>query len=419
MKRRLIILSFFLLFGFALLCAKGQTEKSNSISLSHTNWRPEDLNAWNAIYKEFEKDVQGISIQSTPRPTDRYFSSVEIDAEGGVLDDMVNIWQNRVWNNSMFNRKYFIDLSKSIKNIDKMPEHHKYNFSTDSGTIFAIPVACQYTGILYNKKIFRENGIKVPKTWEEFIAACEKLKSNGVTPLMFQGKDAWHIHYAFDLMMKPYLGGPKFLKSLLDHTYDFKNQDFIKALERFYTLKKFFPKDFMGLGYSDAQNMTATEQVAMWPGCGSWEVLTLKSINPNIELGVFATPVDPGMTPYVTVFTDTGIAISKFSSPEKQEAALKFINWITSPEKGKLINDQLGFFNAWDNDKFSDTTLMEYAALAGKNGENIVSDWAILLSDSSPTATDLIQVGLQDLMNDKKSPQKVAEAIAAGLSVWY
>ena len=125
------------------------------------------------------------------------------------------------------------------------------------------------------------------------------------------------------------------------------------------------------------------------------------------------------MTPYVTVFTDTGIAVSRFSSPEKQEAALKFINWLTAPEKGKLINDKLGFFNAWDNDKFTDTTLMEYAALAGKNGENIVSDWAILLSDASPTATDLIQIGLQDLMNGKKTPKQVSDTIADGLSVWY
>ena len=65
-------------------------------------------------------------------------------------------------------------------------------------------------------------------------------------PLMFQGKDAWHIHYAFDLMMKPYLGGPEFLKSLLAHTYDFRSKGFVSALERFYTLKKYFPKDFMG-----------------------------------------------------------------------------------------------------------------------------------------------------------------------------
>ena len=62
---------------------------------------------------------------------------------------------------------------------------------------------------------------------------------------------------------------------------------------------------------------------------------------------------------------------------------------------------------------------MEYAALAGKNGENIVSDWAILLSDASPTATDLIQIGLQDLMNGKKTPKQVSDAIADGLSVWY
>jgi raffinose/stachyose/melibiose transport system substrate-binding protein len=419
MKKLIILVMITLLLPCTMLLAQGGAEKSAVIELTHTNWRPEDLTAWTKIYSEFEKDISGISIESTPRPTDRYFSSVEIDAEGGVLDDMVNIWQNRVWNNDMFQRGYLMDLTGLIDNIDKMPDHHKYNFSTDDGRIFALPVASQYTGMLYNKKIFRDNGIVIPETWDEFIAVCDTLLAKGITPLMFQGKDAWHIHYAFDLMMKPYLGGTEFLDDLLDHTYDFRSDGFVSALERFLTLRKYFPADFMGLGYSDAQNMTATGQVAMWPGCGSWEVLTLKNINPAVELGVFAVPVDPGMTPYVTVFTDSGIAISKFSSKEKQDAALKFINWIGTSEKGQMINEVLGFFNAWDNDNFDDEVLMEYSKLAGKNGENIVSDWAILLSDESPTATDLIQIGLQDLMNGRKSPKQVADSIADGLSVWY
>jgi hypothetical protein len=63
--------------------------------------------------------------------------------------------------------------------------------------------------------------------------------------------------------------------------------------------------------------------------------------------------------------------------------------------------------------------MKEYAALAGPNGENIVSDWAILLSDGSPTATELIQAGIQELMVGSKTAEQVAKDINTGLSVWY
>jgi raffinose/stachyose/melibiose transport system substrate-binding protein len=291
---------------------------------------------------------------------------------------------------------------------------------TDAGELFAVPVSAQYTAILYNKKIFRENGIKIPVTWDEFIQVCETLKKKGITPLMFQTKDAWHIHYSFDSFMKGYLGGDAFIKSLQSGTYDFTNPTFVGALKRLKSLRPYFPANFTGLGYSDAQNMMATEQVAMWPGCGSWEVFTLKDINPEVELGVFANPVEKvGDKAYVTVFTDQGIALSAKASEAEKAAATRFMKWLATPKAGLLINKYLGFFNCFDNNVFDDEAMKEYAALAGSHGENIISDWAILLSDGNPTATELIQAGIQELMTDKKSAEEVAADIKKGLSIWY
>ncbi len=46
-------------------------------------------------------------------------------------------------------------------------------------------------GILYNKKIFADNGLKVPTTWAEFAANNDTLKAAGIAPIGATYKDTW------------------------------------------------------------------------------------------------------------------------------------------------------------------------------------------------------------------------------------
>ena len=60
------------------------------------------------------------------------------------------------------------------------------------GKQYMVPTGLSYsTGVYYNKKIFSDNGIDVPTTWSELVAACDKLKAAGITPFGIGGKDEW------------------------------------------------------------------------------------------------------------------------------------------------------------------------------------------------------------------------------------
>ena len=47
------------------------------------------------------------------------------------------------------------------------------------------------SGVIYNVDKFKEYGIEIPKTWDEFIDVLEKLQDAGEQPLLMTYKDAW------------------------------------------------------------------------------------------------------------------------------------------------------------------------------------------------------------------------------------
>ena len=53
---------------------------------------------------------------------------------------------------------------------------------TVDGKQYCVPMNIAYWVMYYNKKIFAEQGIEVPTTWEDLDAAAAKLKSAGITP---------------------------------------------------------------------------------------------------------------------------------------------------------------------------------------------------------------------------------------------
>lgn len=62
------------------------------------------------------------------------------------------------------------------------------------GKLYGQPNADLYGcwAMAYNKKIFSELELSVPKTWAEFTAVCDAIKASGVTPIYQPVSDGWH-----------------------------------------------------------------------------------------------------------------------------------------------------------------------------------------------------------------------------------
>ncbi|MFD0711524.1 ABC transporter substrate-binding protein [Paenibacillus sp. GCM10027626] len=71
-------------------------------------------------------------------------------------------------------------------------------------TVYALPMGIATSGIWYNKKIFADLGIEVPKSWADMESAFAKIQSAGLTPVAAGFKDVWTASMTFNLWMQPY-----------------------------------------------------------------------------------------------------------------------------------------------------------------------------------------------------------------------
>ena len=71
---------------------------------------------------------------------------------------------------------------------------------TIGGRQWGVPYTYYQWGVYYRKDIFEKLGIAVPKTFDEFVAACAKLKENGVTPITIGSKYLWTTAGVFDYL---------------------------------------------------------------------------------------------------------------------------------------------------------------------------------------------------------------------------
>jgi multiple sugar transport system substrate-binding protein len=73
--------------------------------------------------------------------------------------------------------------------------------STYKGKQYAAPLGYDAYGFFYRKDLFDKAGVTTePKTWDEFLEACKKLKASGVAPIAVAARDSWTLAAWFDYL---------------------------------------------------------------------------------------------------------------------------------------------------------------------------------------------------------------------------
>ncbi|MCM3478613.1 ABC transporter substrate-binding protein [Caldibacillus thermoamylovorans] len=186
---------------------------------------------------------------------------------------------------------------------DKFPQDLIDMVSKD-GKIYSVPVNIHRSNVLwYNKKIFEENGLQPPATFDEFFAVSEQLKDKGITPLALGDKEPWTATHIFENILLAKLG-PDDYKKLWTGDISFKDDRVVKSAEIFAKMIGYINDDHSSRNWQDASQLVANGEAAM-NIMGDWAkgyfVNDLK-LRVNEDFGYVVTPETDG---YFMVITDT------------------------------------------------------------------------------------------------------------------
>lgn len=209
------------------------------------------------------------------------------------------------------------------------------------GKVYGVPAGtANGGGILYNRKVYQQLGLSVPKTWAEFMANNEKVKAAGITPVITTFKDTWTSQL---LVLADYYNiqaaMPAFAQDYTDGKAKFATTP--TALAGFQHLADVHAKGYLNKGFGSATNdqglkMLAEAKGAHYPMLGVSLPAVLTSYpQAATDVGFFGIPGDDAAKNGATVWEPPAVYIAK--TTKNLEAAKKFLAFVASPAGADAI----------------------------------------------------------------------------------
>lgn len=266
-----------------------------------------------------------------------------------ATDEIPDIFQGALDTMDIAKGGYLLDLSGEafLSNINDAALQSS-SFTDADGHTWAMPIDGSCICVFYNKDIFAQYGLSVPTTLSEFDNVLATLKANNVTAFALGFKDAWTMKPASLALASPAVYGkyPNWDAEKTAGTTSFAaTPEWAVVYEQ---LKKIYEngntKTAFDTDYNGACAMLAQGEAAMMAN-GLWALEPIRSINPDINLGIMALPVseDPADTK-LHQFPDFGLSISKTS--EHIEECKLFLEFLTRPEIAELWSNSAKLFSA-------------------------------------------------------------------------
>ena len=285
------------------------------------------------IYKQFQQEHPNITVEFEEIPAEEASRKLTAQIAGGNPPDAA--YMDAGTTADFASRGALVNLDAYIERSEYDQDDYVEAFKRSAmyeDSMYALPFDGESTGLFYRTDLFEAAGIaEPPKTWEEFEAAAAKLtdpakKQYGFALFAPSPESAYYWY--------PWLwqaGGT--LLSEDEKAAEFNSEEGKRAADFYVGLTKYAPKDFLNSNSYDGRIAFARGTVGMYVA-GAWLAGVLREEFPKIE-GKWATaPLPEGEAGCKTTIAGDNLAL--FSAGKQQDAAWKWIEFLTRPESMKL-----------------------------------------------------------------------------------
>lgn len=285
----------------------------------------------NWLYKEFHARYPEIRIENVLNPdSEESRKKILADCAAGDCPDIVHDAGPDMWAAG-----YLLDLTPHLEADPEwkalFPQDALDALSTD-GHVWGLSGEVSPMPTIWNMRVLNEAGVSdVPKTWDELLATCEKVKALGkvATSWGVGGAHQWHN------IIVSQKGGREALAA-----NQFDAPQIVEAFRRMkvFVDNKWIPDNEIELTWQQSVALFVAENTAFYLN-GAWTIgneITGQGAAPDLKDNVKFVPYpavgENGTTVEIKQTTAIGLAKKLEQNPARLEAALKFFKFWFSEE---------------------------------------------------------------------------------------
>jgi len=271
--------------------------------------------------------------------------------------------------------------------------------------IYGLPINIHRNNVIwYNKKLFDENGLQAPTTYDEFFAAADVLKAKGITPLALGDKNPRWSTLVLETVLLNQLGADG-ISELWTGNADFDTPEIREALSTYQKMLTYTNDNHSALDWQDAAELIVSGDAAMMI-MGDWAsgFFASKNMEPNVDYGWISTPSGE------KIFNVVNDSMGMPKDFTDKEAAKKLIEYFGSVEGQKTFNKLKGSIPARTDVDVSDYSVYSQSAAQDFKESRIV------LSLAGGSATPAAFINKFDEAVNMFTYQQDADALIATLN---
>jgi raffinose/stachyose/melibiose transport system substrate-binding protein len=334
MKKKWFCVLSVLLIGATILagCGGNQSNKSEEatsspaapvkVTLKVMGLTPGATDAVKSIVDNYQTQNPNVTIDFQIPPEDPYTLLKTRFAAGDAPDIFyLNAGDFPVWADKLE------DLSNEKWMAHVLPAG--FPAMTVDGKKLGFPVAVEGHGFLYNKDLFAKAGISnVPTTYSELKQDAEKLKAAGIQPFGEAWKNWGFLMHIFGIPFVYEQDQARFVDQVNKGDKQIKDLANIDSFFKVFDLTVAYGKGKDSIGYDvmDQAKDFAGGKMAMIKQ-GTWLDGPLSQMNPNLNMGMFAVPLNDNAAQTKLPVASTGYFVANKASQNLIEGK-KFLNWL-------------------------------------------------------------------------------------------
>ncbi|QKJ20517.1 ABC transporter substrate-binding protein [Microbacterium hominis] len=300
---------------------------------------------FDAIIEAFEAQQDDITVELQTRPPGAEGDNlIKTKLATGEMED-VFFYNSGSLLQAINPDQTLVDLSDQDW-VGSLDENFVTTVSTDSG-FYGAPGGQSMGGVmLYNKDIYEELGLEIPRTWDAFMANNQEILDSGVAaPVIQTFSDTWSSQL--------FVLGDFFNVQSVDQDwaeqYTANEAKFADepALAGFQHLQDVFEAGFLNVDYASATyddgiRMISTGEGAHYPML-TFAATALAANYPDAAqtVGTFPIPSSVSDANGLTVWMPSALYIPTSTEGAKLDAAKEFLAYMTTPEACEVLSEQV------------------------------------------------------------------------------